>query len=79
MTFCFDFDNSHARCSCCSIVSLCFHVVQIKQVDCKIVLKMIISKIHFVIFLDNFPHKSIKPRKKQIVRLQLNVKKLNES
>ena len=32
---CFDFVRSHARCDCCSIVSLHFHVVQIKQVDCK--------------------------------------------
>ena len=33
--FCFDFVRSHARFSCCSIVCLRFHVVQIKQVDCK--------------------------------------------
>ena len=34
--FCFDFACSHARCGCCSIVCLCFQVVQIKQVDCKL-------------------------------------------
>ena len=35
--FCFDFYfvRLHARCSCCSIVCLCFQVVQIKEVDCK--------------------------------------------
>ena len=34
---CFDFVRSHARCGCCSIVRLDFQVLQIKQVDCKIV------------------------------------------
>ena len=34
---CFDFVGSHARCGCCSIVRLDFQVLQIKQVDCKIV------------------------------------------
>ena len=33
--FGFDFVRSHARFGCCSIVCLRFHVVQIKQVDCK--------------------------------------------
>ena len=33
--FCFDFIRSYARCGCCSVVCLCFQVVQIKQVDCK--------------------------------------------
>ena len=33
--FWFDFFRSHARFGCCSIVCLRFHVVQIKQVDCK--------------------------------------------
>ena len=33
--FCFDFVRFHARFGCCSIVYLHFHVVQIKQVDCK--------------------------------------------
>ena len=32
---CFVFVRLHARCSCCFIVCLRFHVVQIKQVDCK--------------------------------------------
>ena len=40
---------------------------------------IIINKRHFVIFLDNYTHKSIKPRKKQAVRLQLNEKKSKES
>ena len=31
----FDFVDSHARCCCCSIVFLRFHVTQIKHVDCK--------------------------------------------
>ena len=33
--FCFEFVRSHARFGCGSIVCLCFHVVQIKQADCK--------------------------------------------
>ena len=34
--FCFDFVSSNARCGCCSLVYLCFQVVQIKKVDCKL-------------------------------------------
>ena len=33
--FCFDFVGLHARFACCSIVCLRFHVVQMKQVNCK--------------------------------------------
>ena len=34
--FFFDFVHSpHARCGCCSIGCLRFHVMQIKEVDCK--------------------------------------------
>ena len=32
---CFDFVRSHARFGCCSIACLRFHVVQTKQVGCK--------------------------------------------
>ena len=38
--FCFDFVRLHSRCGCCFLVCLCFQVVQIKQVDCKISTKM---------------------------------------
>ena len=37
--FCFDFVRSHARCGCCSIVCLCFQVVEIKQVDWELSIK----------------------------------------
>ena len=38
--FCFDFDCSHARCGCCSIICLRYQVVQIKQVDSKMSTKL---------------------------------------
>ena len=43
--------------------------------------KNVINKGHFVIFLDNYTYKSIKPRKsrKQKMNLQLNEKKSKES
>ena len=66
--FYFDFVCSYAWCGCCSVVCLRFQVVEIKHIDCKMstkkVLKMwiIIYKRHFLIFLDNCTHKSIRPR-----------------
>ena len=51
-----------------TVVCLRFQVVEIKHIDCKMstkkVLKMwiIIYKRHFLIFLDNCTHKSIRPR-----------------
>ena len=63
--FCFDFVPSHARCGCCSIVSLRFQVVQKNRLIAKWVLKMwiIINERYIVIFLGNSTHSSIKPRK----------------
>ena len=63
--FCFDFVPSHARCGCCSIVSLRFQVVQKNRLIAKWVLKMwiIINERYFVIFLGNSTHSSIKSRK----------------
>ena len=57
--------SSHARCGCCFIVCLRFHVLEIKKVDCKMSAKnwINVNKTHFVIFLDTCTHKSIKPRK----------------
>ena len=65
--FCFHFVRSYARSGCCSVVCLRFQVVQIKQVDCKWVLKMwiIINKRHFLIFSDNCTHKNVKPRRRR--------------
>ena len=39
--FCFDFVRLHARFGCCSKVCLHFHVVQVKQVDCKMSTKYV--------------------------------------
>ena len=40
---------------------------------------MNVNKRHFLIFMKNCTHKSIEPRKKQIVRFQPNEKKSKES
>ena len=75
--FCFDFVHSHARLVCCSIVCLRFHVVQKKQVDCKMSTKNV-NNYKQKIFRDIFGQllaQEYKATKKQIVRLQLNEKK----
>ena len=66
--FCFDFVRSHAWCSCCSIVCLRFQAVKKwNRLIAKWVLRVwiIINKRHFVIFLGNCKHKSIKPQKRR--------------
>ena len=66
--FYFDFVRSHAWCGCCSIVYLRFQAVKKwNRLIAKWVLKMwiIINKRHFVIFLRNCKHKSIKPQKRR--------------
>ena len=68
LVFNFDFVRLHARCSCWSIVCLRFRVVQIKQVDCKM----------WIIFGQLYTQK-YKAMEKQIVKLQLNEKKSQES
>ena len=81
--FCFDF-----VCSFTCTVRLLLHslftfssCVKKNMLITKWVLKMwiIIKKRHLVILLGNYTHKSVKPRKKQIVRLQLNENKSKES
>ena len=61
--FWFDFVCSNARCRCCPIVCLCFQVMQIKQIDCKMSTKKNSKKS----FRDTFgqlncTHKNVKPR-----------------
>ena len=79
MTFCFDFVRSHARCGCCSIVCLRFHVVQIKQADCKMSTKNDYKENTFRDIFGQLHTQEYKATKNQIVRIQLNVKKSNES
>ena len=79
--FCFDFVRLHARCGCCSIVSLHFQVVQVKQVYLKMSTKNVNNYAEMT-FCDIFRQlltRKYKVTKKQMVRLQLKEKKSKES
>ena len=63
--FCFNLVCSYVRCGCCSMVYLRFQLLQIRQVDCKMITKNV-SNYEQKNFHDIFGQlhaKSIKPQK----------------
>ena len=63
--FCFNLVCSYARCSCCSMVYLRFQLLQIKQIDCKMITKNVnnCEQKNFHDIFGQLHAKSIKPQK----------------